>query len=226
MKLNLLFVALFVLASCNGNAKDKNEQNATIDSLTTKPQQKEASNYKTAYFAGGCFWCEEAIYESVKGIKEVESGYAGGMTSNPTYEEVSTGKTGHAETVKIYYDPKVTSFKDLVIAFFSSHDPTTLNQQGPDRGSQYRSIAFYQTQEEKQTIENVINYLNSQNIFGKKVVTEVKQLKRFWPAEDYHQDYEKKHPDNPYIQSVSKPRLESFKKRLPQYIKPNEKEND
>ena len=133
---------------------------------------------KVAYFSSGCFWCVEAIYESIIGVDEVISGYAGGFTKNPTYESVSTGKTGHAETVAVYYDPDKVSFKTLVEAFFASHDPTTKNGQYPDFGSQYRSVAFYQTEEEKQVIQKVLNRLNKE-VYDGKIVTEVKKIDAF-----------------------------------------------
>lgn len=173
---------------------------------------------KVAYFAGGCFWCVEAIFESVIGVEEAVSGYAGGFTKNPTYESSNTGKTGHAEAVAVYYNPKKVSFKTLVDVYFGSHNPTTINGQHPDYGSQYRSIAFYNNQQEKMIIENKIKLLNIE-VYNGQVVTEVKKIKKFYKAEDYHQDYEKMHPENPYIQNVSIPRLNRFKKKFPQLLK-------
>ncbi|MDO6812309.1 peptide-methionine (S)-S-oxide reductase MsrA [Tenacibaculum soleae] len=173
---------------------------------------------KVAYFAGGCFWCVEAIFESVIGVVEAVSGYAGGFTKNPTYESSNTGKTGHAEAVAVYYNPKKVSFKTLVDVYFGSHNPTTINGQHPDYGSQYRSIAFYNNQQEKMIIENKIKLLNIE-VYNGQVVTEVKKIKKFYKAEDYHQDYEKMHPENPYIQNVSIPRLNRFKKKFPQLLK-------
>lgn len=171
----------------------------------------DKQNTSTAYFASGCFWCVEAIYESIEGVELVFSGYAGGDTVNPTYKEISTGTTGHAETVAVHYNSDKVSFDDLVNAFFDSHDPTTLNGQYPDFGTQYRSIAFYQTKEEKEIIERAIKKLND-NKYDGKIVTEVKKLDVFYVAEEYHQNYEKRNPNNPYIQKVSIPRLERFKK--------------
>lgn len=166
--------------------------------------------YKKAYFASGCFWCVESIYENLKGVKEVNSGYSGGKTINPTYRQVMTGKTGHAEAIEVIYNPNEITFKTLVKVFFGSHDPSTLNQQGPDRGTQYRSIAFYESLKEKEIIKNTIKEL----LFNKtyyKITTEVMKFKEFYLAEKYHQDYKKKNPYNPYILNVSAPRINKFK---------------
>ncbi|WP_299010682.1 peptide-methionine (S)-S-oxide reductase MsrA [uncultured Tenacibaculum sp.] len=177
-----------------------------------------SSETKVAYFASGCFWCVEAIFESVNGVEEVISGYAGGHTKNPTYKTIGTGKTGHAESVAVYYNPKKVSFKTLVTVFFGSHDPTTKNGQHPDYGSQYRSIAFYQTPQEKEIIENTIRKLNKE-VYKGKIVTEVTKLEKFYPAEEYHQNYERLHPENPYVQRVSIPRLNRFKRKFPELLK-------
>lgn len=176
------------------------------------------SETKVAYFASGCFWCVEAIFESVNGVEEAVSGYAGGHTKNPTYKTIGTGRTGHAESVAVYYNPKKVSFQTLVTVFFGSHNPTTKNGQHPDYGSQYRSIAFYKTQEEKQLIENTIKKLNK-DVYHGKIVTEVKKMERFYPAEEYHQNYERLHPENPYVQKVSIPRLNRFKRKFPELLK-------
>ena len=166
--------------------------------------------YKKAYFASGCFWCVESIYENLKGVKEVNSGYSGGKTTDPTYRQVMSGRTGHAEAIEVIYNPSEITFKTLVNVFFGSHDPTTLNKQGPDRGTQYRSIAFYENSIEKEIIENSITEL----LFNKtyyKITTEVLKFKAFYLAEEYHQDYKKKDPYNPYILNVSAPRINKFK---------------
>lgn len=174
--------------------------------------------YKSAYFGSGCFWCVESIYENLKGVKEVISGYSGGKTVNPSYKEVISGKTGHAEVVKVIYDPNIVSFKVLVDVFFGSHDPSTLNRQGPDRGTQYRSIAFYENLGEKKIIENSIKTLLDNKTFF-KVTTEVKKFNKFYEAEDYHQDYKKKNPYNPYIMKVSAPRINKFKMDFSELVK-------
>lgn len=170
-----------------------------------------------AYFASGCFWCVEAVYESLRGVKEVISGYSGGHTKNPTYEESNTGKTGHAESVEVIYDPEVISFSSLVDVYFASQDPTQVNGQGPDKGSQYRSIIFYQNDAEKQIIEEKKAALAKE--LNATIAAEVMPFEKFWVGEDYHQNYEKLHPENPYIQHVSIPRLNRFKKKYPELLK-------
>ena len=172
-----------------------------------------------AYFASGCFWCVEYIYESLIGVEEAFSGYAGGKTKNPNYYQINTGRTGHAETVEVIYDSNIISFKTLLEVFFDSHDPTLLNQQGPDRGTQYRSIAFYRTQEEKKIIMDYINKLTAERAFDKKIITEVKALEKFYYAEEYHQDYEVKNPNNLYIINISKPRFNKFKAKSSDLLK-------
>ena len=175
-----------------------------------------------AYFASGCFWCVEGVYEEVEGVYEVESGYAGGHVDNPSYAQVCAGTTGHAETVKVYYNPKKVSYKTLVEVFFGSHDPTTLNKQGPDEGTQYRSAVFYQTDEELKIIKDYIAELKRDLYKESKITTEVSKLTTFYKAEDYHQDYERLNPNNSYIRAVSRPRLQRFKEQYPDLIKKEE----
>ncbi len=183
------------------------------------PNNKEKEGMKKAYFASGCFWCVEAIYESVKGVSQVYSGYAGGFTKNPNYNQIGTGRTGHAEAVEVIYNPRVVSFETLLQIFFGSHDPTTPNRQGPDYGSQYRSIAFYTSIEERIIIQDYIQILEKGEYFSKEIITEIKPLEKFYYAEEYHQDYEKKNPNNPYVKQVSIPRLQRFKKQYPELLK-------
>lgn len=220
----VLVAALLISVSCNSSSK-KADQIAVTSKKSIEipePAQQDLSSYETAYFASGCFWCVEAIFESVKGIPEVVSGYAGGTEENPTYEQVGGGLTSHAEAVKVYYDPKVISFIELVQVFFGSHDPTTLNRQGPDRGPQYRSVAFYKNEKEKQLIEGYIRALTEQNVYdGATITTEVTPFTKFYDAEEYHQDYERKHPKNSYITNVSIPRLNRFKQNFGEYLKEN-----
>ena len=180
---------------------------------------QDYENMSKAYFASGCFWCVEAIYESVKGVSETYSGYAGGLTKNPNYRQIGTGRTGHAEAVEVIYDPKIVSFETLVLVFFGSHDPTTANRQGPDYGSQYRSIAFYTSDQEREIIQDYIQILEEGGYFSKEIVTEIKPLEKFYYAEEYHQDYEKNNPNNPYVKQVSIPRLLKFKKQYPELLK-------
>ena len=183
------------------------------------PTDRALQAYQTAYFASGCFWCVEAVFESVRGVQEAVSGYAGGTTKNPNYQQIGTGRTGHAETVQVFYDPKVVDFKTLVEVFFGSHDPTTPNRQGPDYGTQYRSIAFYQNENEKTIIKNYIEQLTADKVYPKPIVTEVSPFEKFYVAEDYHQDYEKRNPNHPYVQAVSIPRINRFKARFPELLK-------
>ena len=173
---------------------------------------------KNAYFASGCFWCVESIYESLEGVNDVVSGYSGGWLKNPSYMQVLTGKTGHAESIKVSYNPNQISFSKLVEIFFASHDPTTLNKQGPDIGPHYRSIAFYETNEEKIIIEKEIKRLLDNKVYD-LIVTEVKNFEIFYLAEGYHQDYKIKNPNNPYIWNVSVPRIEKFKSNYSDLLK-------
>ncbi|RMG79977.1 MAG: peptide-methionine (S)-S-oxide reductase [Bacteroidetes bacterium] len=207
----------FSLIAFWGSCQVNKSNNQSVREASKK-SVTDRKDLKKAYFASGCFWCVEAIYESVKGVEEVISGYSGGHTENPTYEDSNTGKTGHAETVEVYYDPAVIDFATLVDVYFGSQDVTQVNGQGPDRGSQYRSIIFYQNEEEKKIIEQKIEALN-EAIAPKKVAAEVKPFEKFWRAEDYHQDYEKRHPNHGYIQAVSIPRLRRFQERFPHLIK-------
>ncbi|WP_435357717.1 peptide-methionine (S)-S-oxide reductase MsrA [Emticicia sp. SJ17W-69] len=184
------------------------QMNAQTKPVSLTPPKGKA----IAVFAEGCFWCSEHIFEAVVGVDDAVSGYSGGKTNRPTYQEVGSEVTGHAEAVLVYYDPQKVSYEELVKVFFSSHDPTTPNQQGPDRGSSYRSIVFYQNDEEKSIIEKEIAVVSQSKRFKNKVVTEVLPLKVFFKAEDYHQNYIELHPDNPYVRGVSIPRFEMFKK--------------
>jgi peptide-methionine (S)-S-oxide reductase len=218
LKTSLLSMIALVSVSCQSKTKAP-EEPAKEMTHAEKLSDDALQQYETAYFASGCFWCVEAIFESVKGVKEAVSGYAGGTEKNPTYEQVSYGKTTHAEAVAVYYDPAEISFFELVQVFFGSHDPTTLNQQGPDRGPQYRSIAFYRNAEEQKIIEGYIKALEERNVYGRPIVTEVVPFTTFWKAEEYHQDYEKKHPNNSYITNVSIPRLNRFKANFQEYLK-------
>ncbi|WP_224484541.1 peptide-methionine (S)-S-oxide reductase MsrA [Robertkochia aurantiaca] len=220
ISLILLTVGLLSFSSCKSKTDKKQNEPAPKETAEAwTPNTQDLSEYETAYFASGCFWCVEAIFESVKGVKEAVSGYAGGKEKNPTYEEVSYGRTSHAEAVKVYYDPQEVSFATLVRVFFGSHDPTTLNRQGPDKGAQYRSIAFYQNEQERDIILDYMEQLEEKNIFSDPIVTEVKPLQKFWKAEDYHQDYERRNPNNSYIRNVSVPRLNRFKELYPELLK-------
>ena len=210
----LNFISLVFLACGN-----QTESNATKPEIANaEPIEVPAHDgMERAYFASGCFWCVEAIYESIEGVDEAISGYAGGHTKNPTYEESNTGKTGHAEAVEVIYDPEVVSFETLVKVYFGSQDPTQVNGQGPDRGSQYRSLIFFQNAEQKKTIEKVKAEFAKD--YDEPIAAEILPFQKFWKAEDYHQDYEKNNPNNPYIRNVSIPRLNRFKSKFPDILK-------
>lgn len=180
-------------------------------------EANEQNHIKKAYFASGCFWCVEAIYERTKGVMNVTSGYAGGHTKNPTYESSNTGKTGHAESVEITYNPNEISFATLIDIYYATQNPFQFNGQGPDKGSQYRSIIFYSSTEEKNTAWNKKKSLEASS--KKKVASEIKLFEKFWPAENYHQDYEKNHPNHPYIINVSKPRIYKFTSKFQDLVK-------
>ncbi len=221
-KLNMMaFFAVIAIAACsNANTTNENEEikeEETPIEVTKNP--KQLNGFNKAYFASGCFWCVEAVYEEVKGVEEAVSGYAGGTEKNPTYEMVGSGKTSHAESVMVYYDSSKVDFPTLVKVFFGSQDPTTLNRQGPDRGTQYRSIAFYQNDVEKKIIEDYIQKLEAEKVYGSPIVTEVTPYTTFYKAEDYHQNYEKNNQNNPYIQNVSIPRLNRFEEKFPELLK-------
>jgi len=172
-----------------------------------------------ATFAGGCFWCTEAIFERVEGVKDVYSGYTGGKEDNPTYNQVSYGRTTHAEAIQIVFDPKVVSYQELLDIFFATHDPTQLNRQGPDRGAQYRTAAYYHSNDQKMAIEATIKKIDASGTFTNKVVTQVEAYSKFWMAEDYHQDYYELNPGNPYIIQVAIPKVKKLKKYFPGKIK-------
>ncbi|MFT6279254.1 MAG: peptide-methionine (S)-S-oxide reductase [Flavobacteriales bacterium] len=183
--------------------------------------EKDLSGLEKAYFASGCFWCVEAVYESVYGVEEAISGYAGGNQLNPTYEQVGGGRTDHAEAIEVYYDPEKVDFKTLVKVFYASQDPTTVNGQHPDYGKQYRSIIFYQNDEEKQIAMEEKELLNESGAYDKPVATEIELLTKFWKAEEYHQDFERRNPNQSYVKAVSVPRLNRFKEKMPQLLKAN-----
>lgn len=180
---------------------------------------EELEGYSKAYFASGCFWCVEAIFQSVKGVEEAISGYSGGKIKNPSYRLISSGGTRHAEAVEVYYDPAVVSYETLVKVFFGSHDPTTPDRQGPDRGPQYRSMIYYLTDDEKAIAEKAIADLTASKAYSNPIVTEVVPFEIFYVAEAYHQEYETLHPNQPYVRSVSIPRLNRFKAKFPELLK-------
>ena len=177
------------------------------------------NNLQTATLAGGCFWCLEAVYDEIKGVHSVESGYAGGRIPNPTYRQVCNGDTGHAEVVQIRFDPNVVSYRDLLNVFFAIHDPTTLNRQGADAGTQYRSAIFYHDEEQKRVAGELIKELNAQKIWDNPIVTEVVPLDKFYMAEDYHQEYFARNPYQPYCMAVVAPKAAKFRKHFLDMLK-------
>ncbi len=195
------------LFSC-AQTQSNNDNNVKIPNATS---QKPALNEAVATFAEGCFWHAEIVFQSLVGVRDAVSGYAGGSTSDPDYEKVASGSTGHAESVKVYYDPSNISYETLVNAFFASQDPTTMNRQGNDAGTEYRSIAFYNTEKEKQVIEAAIKKLTDAKVYSAKIVTQVVPLTKFYPAEDYHQEYISHNSGNPYVVNVSIPDFQHFK---------------
>lgn len=173
---------------------------------------------EVATLGGGCFWCTEAVFLNAKGVLGVQSGYAGGERPNPTYREICTGQTGHAEVVQITFDPGVISYRTVLEIFFATHDPTTLNRQGADIGTQYRSVIFYHTPEQQQVADEVITDLTAQQIWPSPIVTEVAPLPTFYPAEEYHADYYRRNPLQPYCQAVIAPKVAAFRKRFADYL--------
>jgi peptide-methionine (S)-S-oxide reductase len=192
--------------------------NGQSSSFAKLPQPKPGE--QVADFAGGCFWASSESFSELRGVDKVIAGYAGGTTAHPTYEEVCSDNTGHAETAQVYYDPKVISYAKLVEAFFYAHNPTELNYQGPDQGTSYRSIAFYRTPEEKAIILNEIKTINASRHYDAPIVTQVVPFTVFYPGEEYHQNYYKLHPDQSYIEAVSKPKVEKMRAMEKSQLKP------
>jgi peptide-methionine (S)-S-oxide reductase len=218
MKVTMTSLLLLCFFACGLESKSMSEGDK-VDAAPAAPAAEQLDTYSKAYFASGCFWCVEAIYESVKGVIEVESGYSGGKESNPTYEQVGAGRTGHAEAVVVYYDPAVVDFATLVDVYYGSQDPTTVNGQAPDFGRQYRSIIFYSNESERLIAEEKKRALGESGMYSAPIATEIVAFEKFWPAEDYHQNYEKLHPDNGYVMKISVPRLNRFKAKFPDLLK-------
>lgn len=202
--------------SCQGSPKIAEKG---IEVKPDNNKQMDNSKTETAIFAGGCFWCTEAFFTELKGVEKVVSGYIGGKTENPTYKEVCSGYSGHAEAIKITYNPDEIAYEDLLQIFFETHDPTTLNRQGADVGTQYRSEIFYTTEAQKASAGNFIKLLTDQNIFDNKIVTKISSATTFYPAEDYHQDYYAQNSDQPYCTAVIAPKLAKLKKNYKSKLK-------
>lgn len=191
---NILFICLFSL------------------SLSGFSQNKKTESLETITLGGGCYWCVEAVYENLDGVKSVVSGFSGGTVANPTYEEVCTGETGHAEVVQITYDKNITDINEIFKVFFTVHDPTTLNRQGADVGTQYRSVIFYKNDEQKKAAQSIIAELNKAKVYNSPIVTKVEPFKKFYKAEDYHQNYYANNKNQPYCKMVIQPKIEKFEK--------------
>jgi len=183
----------------------------TIETSALKPES-DSVQHETATFGNGCFWCTEAIFQQLKGVESVSSGYSGGTVRNPSYREVCTGKTGHAEAIQIVYDPSQISYEDLLQVFWKTHDPTTLNRQGADVGTQYRSVIFYHNDEQKRLAEEYRNKLDESGAYDSKIVTEIAPFNTFYKAENYHQNYFNQNGEAPYCQLVIAPKLDKFRK--------------
>ena len=187
--------------------------------MTSQVNTTGPSRFEVATLAGGCFWCLEAIYDDLKGVENVVSGYAGGGVANPSYQAVCTGATGHAEVVQVTFDPQVVSFKELLEVFFTIHDPTTLNRQGADVGTQYRSAIFYHSPEQKAAAGQVIAEIGAAGIWPDPIVTEIAPLETFYPAEDYHQEYFRKNPYQGYCRAVVAPKVAKFRAKFIERLK-------
>lgn len=211
-------LAAALLLSCNAFS-GKPAEAAHTDVPHAEPAMVAYGPLDTATFAAGCFWCEEAIFESLKGVKEAVSGYSGGHTKNPTYEEVCSHTTGHTETVQVYYDPQVISYQKLLEVYFGSQDPTQVNGQGPDHGDSYRSVIFYGNETEKNLAEAYKKQLNDSGKYNKPIAVIIEPLQIFYMAEEYHQNYEHNHPENPYVRNVSIPRINRMKAQFPELLK-------
>jgi peptide-methionine (S)-S-oxide reductase len=205
LKPTATFMLLLVFFSCSGQAL-KNKKELKMEESNNVVELQKAT------FGAGCFWCVEAVFQDLKGVSKVESGYSGGHVKNPSYKEVCNGTTGHAEVVQIHYNPEEITFDELLEVFWQTHDPTTLNRQGNDVGTQYRSVVFYHTDNQKEIAESYKKKLNEEKVFDNPVVTEISPFKEFFKAEDYHQNYFKENGDQPYCVFVIKPKVEKFKK--------------
>jgi len=203
----LLIILGLVFSSCTAK-----EKQVLKDDLKEPVKLKTNKNMEIATFAGGCFWCTEAVFLELKGVEKVVSGYIGGKTLNPTYKDICTGETGHAEAIQITYNPNEVAYEDLLEVFFGTHDPTTLNRQGADVGTQYRSEIFYHSEDQKAKAEKYIQLIESEKLYDKPIVTKISSATKFYPAEDYHQNYYNQNAEQGYCQMVIAPKLEKLHK--------------
>lgn len=230
----VLVSAAFGVAVLPSMSSAESESSSKTSSGSSKPSAKKSDakepteavdgkKTETAVFAGGCFWCTEHAFEQLKGVVDVESGYAGGKKATANYEAVHHGTTGHAEVIRVTYDPEKITYRDLLDVFFNSHDPTQLNRQGADEGTQYRSAIFYASEEEEKLAKAKIADLESKKVFKRKIVTKLEKLKEFYPAEDYHQDFARRNPFQPYIQSIAIPKAYHVREKRPDLIRKEDK---
>ncbi len=208
-KIVKIAITLFSLLQISCDAQEINIKDLKI--IDSNKKNVSMNKEEVATLGAGCFWCIEAQFLELKGVTKVVSGYSGGKTNNPTYKEVCSGLSGHAEVIQVIFDPSIISFDEILIGFWSAHDPTTLNKQGNDEGTQYRSVIFYHSEQQKEIAEKYIKKLNEENTFGKPVVTEVSKFEKFYEAEDYHQNYYNQNETQPYCMFVIKPKMEKFK---------------
>jgi methionine-S-sulfoxide reductase len=216
-----LALALLV-AGCDSTQPPFMESRAMAEDASTPAgaDAHDTVNLEKATFGSGCFWCTEAVFQQLRGVKSVVSGYSGGSVENPTYEEVCAGRTGHAEVIQVTYDPEQISYDDLLKVFWQTHDPTTLNRQGHDVGTQYRSAVFYHDDEQRRVAEQYKKQLAASNVFGKPIVTEIEPLRNFYSAENYHQNYYRSNPRQQYCEFVIRPKVEKFNKEFKDLIAP------
>jgi len=212
-KKSIFFVLIISFFSCNLSA-DKNKETSSLNL-----DKNTMNRLELATFANGCFWCSEAVFQQLEGVSEVVSGYAGGTVKNPTYKEISTGTTNHAEVIRITFDSKKISYSELLEVFFSTHDPTTLNRQGADVGTQYRSAIFYHNEEQKIAAEKIIKALENENVFDDAIVTEITAINNYYVAETYHQDYYNNNKNQGYCRAVINPKLEKLRKKFKNKLK-------
>jgi len=208
--LAIVMIALSSASQGNDFTEQKNIENMLIT---------EKKNQDVATFGAGCFWCVEAIFQDLKGVTDVVSGYSGGQVKNPTYAEVCTGNTGHAEVCQIHFDPQIISYKELLNVFWRTHDPTTLNRQGADVGTQYRSVIFYHNEEQRKLAEESKRETDRSGLYKKPLVTEITAFEQFYPAEEYHQDYFNQNPNQPYCQFNIDPKVKKFRKQFKEIIR-------
>jgi peptide-methionine (S)-S-oxide reductase len=231
-KINVLFLSFFLIlavtVSSMGCSRNGNPSKTSLNSDENKTMSdtinKDESKLETAVLAGGCFWCIETLFQDLKGVEKVESGYSGGSVKNPSYQEVCTGTTGHAEVVKITFDPSVLTYEQLLTVFFHVHDPTTMNKQGADVGTQYRSAIFYNDDKQKASAEKVIADVTASKLWDDPIVTEVTKFDTFYKAEDYHQDYYNNNPTQGYCSYVIAPKVKKFYKEFKDMLKDNVKQ--